>query len=77
LWRCPLVPKASDKVSRIAVVFNGSPLFTGIAGSVESEIRKWILTRENDYLETIIALPKDLFYNTGIHTYIWILSSIP
>jgi len=61
-------PKDSDKVSRIAVVFNGSPLFTGEAGSGESEIRKWILSPENDYLETIIGLPKDMFYNTGINS---------
>lgn len=67
-------PKSSNKVSRIAVVFNGSPLFTGEAGTGESEIRKWLF--ENDYLETIIALPKDLFYNTGIYTYIWILTNI-
>jgi type I restriction enzyme M protein len=59
--------------SRIAVVFNGSPLFTGGAGSGESEIRRWIL--ENDYLETIVGLPDQLFYNTGIATYFWILSN--
>jgi type I restriction enzyme M protein len=59
--------------SRIAVVFNGSPLFTGDAGSGESEIRRWML--ENDWLETIIALPDQLFYNTGIYTYIWVLSN--
>ncbi|MFI6527799.1 type I restriction-modification system subunit M [Streptomyces uncialis] len=59
--------------SRIAVVFNGSPLFTGGAGSGESEIRRWIL--ENDYLETIVGLPDQLFYNTGISTYFWILSN--
>jgi len=52
-------------------VLNGSPLFTGDAGSGESEIRRWII--ENDWLETIIALPTDLFYNTGIATYIWIV----
>jgi type I restriction enzyme M protein len=68
-------PKNSNKVSRIAIVFNGSPLFAGEAGSGESEIRKWILDPANDYLETIIALPKDLFYNTGINTYIWILTN--
>lgn len=67
--------KDSEKVSRIAVVFNGSPLFTGEAGSGESEIRKWILSPENDYLETMIGLPNDLFYNTGINTYIWILTN--
>ena len=59
--------------SRIAIVMNGSPLFTGDAGSGESEIRRWIL--ENDWLETIVALPGQLFYNTGINTYIWILTN--
>lgn len=58
---------------RIGIVLNGSPLFTGDAGSGESEIRRWVL--ENDLLETIIALPTDLFYNTGIATYIWILDN--
>lgn len=59
--------------SRIAIVFNGSPMFTGQAGSGESNIRQWII--ENDWLEAIIALPDQLFYNTGIFTYIWILSN--
>ncbi|MEU3818829.1 class I SAM-dependent DNA methyltransferase [Streptomyces sp. NPDC030392] len=59
--------------SRIAIVFNGSPLFTGAAGSGESEIRRWIL--ENDWLEAIVALPDQLFYNTGISTYFWILTN--
>lgn len=59
--------------SRIAIVFNGSPLFTGDAGSGESEIRKWII--ENDYLEAIVGLPDQLFYNTGIYTYIWIVTN--
>ena len=59
--------------SRIAIVFNGSPLFTGDAGSGESEIRRWII--ENDWLEAIVALPDQLFYNTGISTYIWVLSN--
>ncbi len=59
--------------SRIAIVMNGSPLFTGDAGSGESEIRRWIL--ENDWLDAIIALPEQLFYNTGISTYVWILSN--
>lgn len=59
--------------SRVAIVMNGSPLFTGDAGSGESEIRRWIL--ENDWLEALIALPEQLFYNTGISTYIWILSN--
>ena len=59
--------------SRIAIVFNGSPLFTGGAGSGESDIRKWII--ENDWLEAIVALPTDMFYNTGIATYIWVLTN--
>lgn len=64
-------PKAGG--SRIGIVFNGSPLFTGDAGSGESEIRRWII--ENDWLEAVVALPEQLFYNTGISTYIWILSN--
>ncbi|HEU5378678.1 MAG TPA: class I SAM-dependent DNA methyltransferase [Ktedonobacteraceae bacterium] len=65
---------AQDKdTSHVAIVMNGSPLFTGDAGSGESEIRRWIL--ENDWLEAIIALPEQLFYNTGIATYIWILTN--
>lgn len=59
--------------SRIGIVFNGSPLFTGNAGSGESDIRRWII--EQDLLEGIVALPDQLFYNTGISTYIWILSN--
>jgi type I restriction enzyme M protein len=59
--------------SRIAIVFNGSPLFTGAAESGESRIRQWIL--ENDWLEAIVALPDQLFYNTGISTYFWILTN--
>ncbi len=59
--------------SRIGIVFNGSPLFTGDAGSGESNIRKWIV--ENDWLEGIVALPDQLFYNTGINTYIWIVTN--
>lgn len=62
-----------EEGSRIAIIFNGSPLFTGDAGSGESNIRKWII--ENDYLEGIIALPTDMFYNTGIATYIWVLTN--
>jgi type I restriction enzyme M protein len=58
---------------RVGIVLNGSPLFTGDAGSGESEIRRWVL--ENDMLDAIIALPNDLFYNTGIATYIWILDN--
>ncbi|MDJ0902082.1 MAG: class I SAM-dependent DNA methyltransferase [Xenococcus sp. MO_188.B8] len=64
---------AEDGGSRIGIVFNGSPLFTGQAGGGESNIRQWII--ENDWLEAIIALPDQLFYNTGISTYIWILSN--
>ncbi len=60
-------------VSRVAIIMNGSPLFTGDAGSGESEIRRWIL--EKDYLEALIALPEQLFYNTGIATYIWVLAN--
>jgi type I restriction enzyme M protein len=59
--------------SRAAVVFNGSPLFTGGAGSGESEIRRWII--ENDWLESIVALPEQMFYNTGIGTFIWIVTN--
>jgi type I restriction enzyme M protein len=59
--------------SRMAIVMNGSPLFTGDAGSGESEIRRWIL--ENDWLEAIVALPEQLFYNTGIATYVWVLTN--
>ncbi len=59
--------------SRIAIVFNGSPLFTGAAESGESNIRRWII--ENDWLEAVIALPDQLFYNTGISTYIWIITN--
>lgn len=64
---------ASEGGGRIGIVLNGSPLFTGDAGSGESEIRRWIL--EHDLLEAIVALPNDLFYNTGIATYIWLLSN--
>ncbi|ELX4189967.1 SAM-dependent DNA methyltransferase [Vibrio vulnificus] len=65
--------KAKGTASRIGIILNGSPLFTGGAGSGESEIRRYIL--EHDLLEAIIALPTDMFYNTGIATYIWILSN--
>jgi type I restriction enzyme M protein len=64
---------ASEGGSRIGIVFNGSPLFTGDAGGGESEIRRWII--ENDWLEAIVALPEQLFYNTGISTYIWVLTN--
>ena len=59
--------------SRIGIVMNGSPLFTGGAQSGESEIRRWML--ENDWVEAIVALPTDLFYNTGIQTYVWLLTN--
>ena len=59
--------------SRIGIVMNGSPLFTGGANSGESEIRRWML--ENDWVEAIVALPTDLFYNTGIQTYVWLLTN--
>lgn len=59
--------------SRVAIIMNGSPLFTGDAGSGESEIRRWIL--DNDWLEALVALPEQLFYNTGIATYIWVLTN--
>jgi type I restriction enzyme M protein len=59
--------------SRIGIVFNGSPLFTGDAGSGESNIRQWII--ENDWLEAVVALPDQLFYNTGISTYVWVLTN--
>ncbi len=65
-------PGEGNKGGRAAIVLNGSPLFTGGAGSGESNIRKWLL--ERDYLEAIIALPTDMFYNTGISTYLWVLS---
>ena len=61
------------KPSYVGVVFNGSPLFTGDAGSGESEIRRWIL--ENDWLHALVALPEQMFYNTGIQTYLWVLTN--
>jgi type I restriction enzyme M protein len=64
---------AKDGGSRFGIVLNGSPLFTGAAGSGESEIRRYVL--ENDLLEAIVALPTDMFYNTGIATYVWIVSN--
>jgi len=65
--------EAKDGGSRVAIIMNGSPLFTGDAGSGESEIRRYIL--ENDLLEALIALPEQLFYNTGIATYVWVVSN--
>jgi type I restriction enzyme M protein len=66
-------PDQQKNGSRLAIVFSGSPLFTGGAGSGESDIRKWII--ENDWLEAVIALPEQMFYNTGIGTYIWIVTN--
>jgi type I restriction enzyme M protein len=68
-----MISKMEPTGSRIAIVFNGSPLFTGDAGSGESEIRKWII--ENDMLEAIVGMPDQLFFNTGISTYIWIVTN--
>ena len=68
-----MISKMETQGSRIGVVFNGSPLFTGDSGSGESEIRKWII--ENDWLECVVSLPDQLFFNTGISTYIWIVSN--
>ncbi|WLD24323.1 class I SAM-dependent DNA methyltransferase [Flavobacterium dauae] len=68
-----MISKMKSAGSRIGIVFNGSPLFTGAAESGESNIRKWII--ENDWLEAIIALPDQLFYNTGISTYIWVVTN--
>ena len=76
LFLLTAIAKMKDQTkggSRIAIIHNGSPLFTGDAGSGPSEIRRYIL--ENDLLEAIIALPNDIFYNTGIATYIWLLSN--
>jgi type I restriction enzyme M protein len=69
----PVLPDQQKYGSRLAIVFSGSPLFTGGAGSGESDIRKWII--EHDWLEAIIALPEQMFYNTGIGTYIWIVTN--
>jgi type I restriction enzyme M protein len=70
-----MISKMRDDTSgsRIGIVMNGSPLFTGGAGSGESEIRRWMF--DNDWVEAIIALPTDLFYNTGIQTYVWMLTN--
>lgn len=69
----PFDPSKKKYGSRLGIVFNGSPLFTGGAGSGESEIRKWVI--ENDWLEAIVALPEQMFYNTGIGTYVWIVTN--
>lgn len=68
-----VLPAQHKHGSRLGIVFSGSPLFTGGAGSGESDIRKWII--ENDWLEAVIALPEQMFYNTGIGTYIWIVTN--
>ncbi len=68
-----MISKMEREGSRVGVVTNGSPLFTGDAGSGESDIRRWII--EQDLLECIVALPKDMFYNTGINTYLWFLTN--
>ena len=75
MWhkREPVQPAEHKHGSRLAIVFSGSPLFTGGAGSGESNIRQWII--ENDWLEAIIALPEQMFYNTGIGTYVWIVTN--
>jgi type I restriction enzyme M protein len=69
----PYNPAEKQYGSRLAIVFNGSPLFTGGAGSGESEIRKWVI--ENDWLEAIVAMPEQMFYNTGIGTYVWVVTN--
>lgn len=69
----PATPDIIEGGSRLAIVFSGSPLFSGAAGSGESNIRRWII--ENDWLEAIVALPDQLFYNTGINTYFWVLTN--
>jgi type I restriction enzyme M protein len=69
----PVLPDQHKDGSRLAIVFSGSPMFTGGAGSGESEIRKWVI--ENDWLEGIIALPEQMFYNTGIGTYVWVVTN--
>ena len=66
-------PSKHKQGSRLAIVFSGSPMFTGGAGSGESEIRRWLI--ENDWLEAIVALPEAMFYNTGIGTYVWIVTN--
>ena len=68
-----VAPRERKHGSRLAIVFSGSPMFAGGAGSGESEIRKWII--ENDWLEAIVALPEQMFYNTGIGTYVWIVTN--
>ena len=73
LHMCSKMRPVADGGSRIAIVFNGSPLFSGAAESGESEIRRWLI--ENDYLEGIVSLPDQMFYNTDISTYVWLVSN--
>jgi type I restriction enzyme M protein len=75
MWskRDDVKPREHKEGSRLAIVFSGSPMFTGGAGSGESEIRRWLL--ENDWLEAIVALPESMFYNTGIGTYVWVVTN--
>ncbi len=75
MWskRDDVKPSERKQGSRLAIVFSGSPMFTGGAGSGESEIRRWLL--ENDWLEAIVALPESMFYNTGIGTYVWVVTN--
>jgi len=73
LFQLHMISKLEPTGGRLAIIHNGSPLFTGDAGSGESNIRKWII--ENDWLEAIVALPTELFFNTGIATYIWIVTN--
>ena len=73
LFLLHMISKAQPTGSRIAIIHNGSPLFTGDAGSGESDIRKWII--ESDWLEAIVALPTELFFNTGIATYVWVVTN--
>src|SRR4051812_10894273 len=68
-----LPPEKGGEGSKIAIIFNGSPLFSGDPGSGPSNIRRWII--ENDWLDAIVALPDQLFYNTGIFTYIWLVTN--
>ena len=69
----PDAPPNDRGGSRVAIVFNGSPLFTGDAGGSESNIRRWVI--DNDWLEAVVALPDQLFYNTGIYTYVWLVTN--
>lgn len=75
MWskRQDVKPKEHKQGSRLAIVFSGSPMFTGGAGSGESEVRRWLF--ENDWLEAIVALPESMFYNTGIGTYVWVITN--